>query len=1281
MRGTIPLFVTVFFVLVSLSFVNGKTKYTPKIADPLLETWRWTNYAELNGKGTRCIVEDKNQTIWFGINKGVLNYDGSVWTAYNASTGFTDDPVNSMYVSEDGLIYAASNNQLYILKNNNWTSLLNNINIEFEIFSIKNVSGIGLLCTTDKGIFWIIDDKITFYTSPTEKAFFKSSKIPVYDVDRSLTISDQFIVNNIFIDAKNTIWLAVGYTNGLSGKIVKARVADDNGLEFTLFYSEPKDAIYNNGATILEASDGKIYLSSNQHDQALLIFDGQKRTRFELGKMFGEDEICNTILQAKDKSIWVGGFGEIYIYKNGKWQIYPSTSIPIPSSTRILIYETSDGKMWIAGKQNEVFLFDNSFNNWTTYKELNFESETKEGHKWFITIDGRAVENNGDSWVSYGTEDGLIDTPVRIFVTKANEIWTAGSHNGVAATAYFENGKWHKQLHPTLSWNIDFRSILEDSNGDLWFGANMDINVKNGQKGGSLYLKNPTKNKTEFVHYLSQQTEPGSYGLGQDANGKLWMAGVNTATFENDRWEMISTTSSWWNKKKKSIETPKNLQKYSDFLCNDAFGNLWIGSRNYGIFYFNGHEWINHTIEDGLQSNSIIYIYAESEKSIWVATDKGISKFDGQSWTNQIFQSKIKILKEGGSIRPSSGGVIWINKSTREWNRRALTGKKNFDGEIFYAIFSKKDDHAPKPEITFFEKQVYQPGNATIHWTGVDPWNKTPAEKLQYSYRIDTGKWSPFSYKTSNIFLSLDYGDHTFEVRARDLDYNIATQTAKASFNVAPPFYLQPAFYIPLIILTLISIFLEAGVIIRGKKLKQAKRETDNILYNVQEGLALLNNKYEIGTQYSAILEDIFNETSLAGKNIIDIIRGKVKSDVLNNTPEFLELLFSDNLDPLLMESLNPLEETEFKFENGKTKYLTFKFTRVDDKDRKEIFVSVKDLTEQILLEQKLAIAEKEAKKQMDLMLSILRVEPSALKEFIKSSQEELTVVQKTIESLKENDDNNEELEKIGRSIHLVKGNASLLSLSFFADRAHVFEDKISGFLKKKKLSGKDIKTLSVYLNDLDDDLHSLVDLLNKIGEILDQMRVSGGKDSLRNSIINSFKNLIERFSREQNKEIELVYKNFKLSDIPKHNQILAKEIIVQLVRNSIAHGIESTEERVTLKKNPVAKIEIKTLNNDKYFGFTVRDDGRGIQLDKLREKAIASQKWTNDEIGKWTNKELLNLIFKSGITTSDQVNQISGRGVGMDLVNEKIAKYNGTININFENMKFCEFEVLIPKN
>ena len=262
-----------FLVAASFTFILAKNSYTPKIADPLMETWRWTNYAELNGKGTRCIVEDNSKCVWFGVNQGLLSYDGLEWQEYNEKTGFTDDPVNVLFVSGEGQLYAATDNQLYLRHQNKWQPVLKDITIDFQIYAVKEVPGIGLMCATDKGLFWIVENKLTFYASPREKAFIKTLEVTVKAVEPSFTVSDLFSVNNFYVDEQNFIWLAVGYTNGMSGKIIKAKVGDDNGLEFFSFYSAPSDAVFNNGACLMQTTDGKIYLASNQHNQPISIFN------------------------------------------------------------------------------------------------------------------------------------------------------------------------------------------------------------------------------------------------------------------------------------------------------------------------------------------------------------------------------------------------------------------------------------------------------------------------------------------------------------------------------------------------------------------------------------------------------------------------------------------------------------------------------------------------------------------------------------------------------------------------------------------------------------------------------------------------------------------------------------------------------------------------------------------------------------------------------------------------------------------------------------------------
>jgi two-component system chemotaxis sensor kinase CheA len=148
---------------------------------------------------------------------------------------------------------------------------------------------------------------------------------------------------------------------------------------------------------------------------------------------------------------------------------------------------------------------------------------------------------------------------------------------------------------------------------------------------------------------------------------------------------------------------------------------------------------------------------------------------------------------------------------------------------------------------------------------------------------------------------------------------------------------------------------------------------------------------------------------------------------------------------------------------------------------------------------------------------------------------------------------------------------------------------------------------------------------------------------------------------------------------IPNKYHLLIKEVLIQLVRNSISHGIELPEERKRIKKPPFGKIEISTFKRNGSVGFRIRDDGRGLQIEKLRQKAIQSGKWKDEEIKNWNEQQIAELIFASGITTSDKVDMVAGRGVGMDGVKHRIQEHQGEIRVSFNKDQFCEFEIILP--
>jgi Amt family ammonium transporter len=263
--------------------------------------------------------------------------------------------------------------------------------------------------------------------------------------------------------------------------------------------------------------------------------------------------------------------------------------------------------------------------------------------------------------------------------------------------------------------------------------------------------------------------------------------------------------------------------------------------------------------------------------------------------------------------------------------------------------------------------------------------------------------------------------------------------------------------------------------------------------------------------------------------------------------------------------------------------------------------------------------------------------------------------------------------------MHLLKGNASLLAIKFFADQAHHFESKISELQQNQQLKNEDLLPLKDELEKIKIMLNEVNKLIDKISQIHNYMRPK--REHELKMMMQSLSNLVLRSVHETGKKIHLNTDKFEGNIIPHQYKLLLKEILIQLIRNSIAHGIEDPDERLSKNKPEAGTIEISTIRRDDQFCLIVRDDGRGIQVDKLKQAIQKSGKWSEAEINSWSKQQLANSIFLSGITTADQVDQLSGRGVGLDAIKEKIEKHQGKIEVDYETGKYCKFEVCLKLN
>ena len=178
--------------------------------------------------------------------------------------------------------------------------------------------------------------------------------------------------------------------------------------------------------------------------------------------------------------------------------------------------------------------------------------------------------------------------------------------------------------------------------------------------------------------------------------------------------------------------------------------------------------------------------------------------------------------------------------------------------------------------------------------------------------------------------------------------------------------------------------------------------------------------------------------------------------------------------------------------------------------------------------------------------------------------------------------------------------------------------------------------------------------------------------------VFNRFPRVVRDLARELKKEVKLIIEG----EDTELDRSIVEEIgdpLVHLVRNAIDHGIEPPEEREFLGKPRQGTLRLAAYHEGNHIVILVEDDGRGIDIEKVKKKALERGLVTENELAKMSEKDILNLIFLPGFSTAEKVTDVSGRGVGMDVVKTNIEKLNGTIEINTQKGKGTQIVIKIP--
>jgi len=180
-------------------------------------------------------------------------------------------------------------------------------------------------------------------------------------------------------------------------------------------------------------------------------------------------------------------------------------------------------------------------------------------------------------------------------------------------------------------------------------------------------------------------------------------------------------------------------------------------------------------------------------------------------------------------------------------------------------------------------------------------------------------------------------------------------------------------------------------------------------------------------------------------------------------------------------------------------------------------------------------------------------------------------------------------------------------------------------------------------------------------------------------SMTEAFPKLVRDLSRDQGKETDLVVKGAEI-EIDKRVLDELKDPLIHLLRNCIDHGIKKPDERIRRNKPPRGTITLVfTAKDSRQFEILVSDDGSGIESEAVLSAAVKSGVISREAAEKINSRDLISLVFKSGITTSPIITDISGRGLGLAIVSEKVEKLGGTVSVDTKPGIGTIFKLLLP--
>ena len=834
------------FALVILLAITTLPATANSLSSKLLDQWRWVEFTTADGLPSNHvthIVETTDGVMWAATTRGLCRFDGYRWIQLDSRSGLPTGEISSLATGADGKIMVVINNSLFYGSQIGF----NHVPVIAKTTPLRVDTVVAFAPGGYLIIAWNHDE--------TRSDLFRWHNSEIHEFDTPARLSPNFperIVQSLWTTPDGKTWLnstdgVYRYINGhweiwISASTLPLRItnlatdAEGNGI---LTVQGP----FADQQTWKWSKQSYPYLSSNNIEEltkSLALGPGQQ-------------------------GIATHESGGVMYCHQGEWSILPSP--PIQLCNPEYITYSSDGNIWVGTKRG-LHVHQTSSNRWIQWKHTfpnrkNWINEflvARDGSVWVATATGIDI-HHPDGGTEYINEiNGTPLTAVTGLAQDENDnIWV--SSGGAFVGAYRWDGK-HWTHFTTQSGFLPayFHKIRTDSKNRLWFlglarSPQSKMVVSDVDDVGVVILE-----KDRFTQWNTKNGLPSGrvYGFAESTeDGSLWFATLRgLARLKNGSWKY------WTN------ETGL-LGERIFALTIDKENRLWFCDENSGLGYIDDQDQPHYlTTYDGLISNHVLDLTTDKTGALWITTERGLNRYYNGTFSHFDAHHGLKndrlwpvLAKNDKVYVGSSGGGTYI--------------------------LSLNEIDQPHP-ISIFNQPTIRKNVVRVSWRPLAYNGKLPSQIIETRFRLNGGMWSQWATQNQATFRNLKPGDYQLQVQAKGLFGGFYSAGNTLHFPIPTPFYFRAEYWVPITLLSILTVILSVSVISRRRRFKQA------LLHERNQYQAILDNTTAI-----ICLKDTDGRYLVANRRFEDML-GVKRGEIIGKTafdlfPSPLAQLLQDN--------------------------------------------------------------------------------------------------------------------------------------------------------------------------------------------------------------------------------------------------------------------------------------------------------------------------------------------------------------------------------------------------